>query len=57
MGQSKISLKELTSVRRKVAETIDDYCNRFRTLKLRCFTKVHEHELVELEAREGGGES
>jgi len=29
MSQSKISLKELTSVRRKTSESIDDYLNRF----------------------------
>jgi len=28
MGQSKISLKELASVRRKTSESIDDYLNR-----------------------------
>ncbi|XP_045797576.1 uncharacterized protein LOC123891716 [Trifolium pratense] len=33
MGQSKISLKELASVRRKMPESIDDYLNRFRLLK------------------------
>lgn len=46
MGQSKISLKELPSVRRKMAESINGYLNRFRILK------VPEHELVELD--EGG---
>eukprot|EP00256_Glycine_max_P066604 XP_025981199.1 uncharacterized protein LOC100802634 [Glycine max] len=35
MGQSKISLKELASVRRKAPESIDDYLNRFRLLKAR----------------------
>jgi len=29
MGQSKISLKELASIRRKTQESIDDYLNRF----------------------------
>lgn len=29
-------------------ESIDDYLNRFRTLKAICFTQVLEHELVEL---------
>jgi len=48
MGQSKISLKELASVRRRTHESIDDYLNRFRLLKARCFTIVHEHELVEM---------
>src|ERR1051325_8382995 len=48
MGQSKISLKELVSVKRKFIEPIDDYMNRFRLLKSRCFTVVPEHELVEM---------
>ena len=50
MGQSKISLKELASVRRKMPESIDDYLNRFRLLKACCFTQVPEHELVEMVA-------
>ena len=31
-------------------ESIDDYLNRFRLLKPRCFTQVPEHELVEMAA-------
>jgi len=50
IGQSKISLKELTSVKRNQTESIDDYLNRFRSLKARCFTQVPEHELVEMAA-------
>ena len=50
MGQSKISLKELASVKRKVSESVDQYLNRFRLLKARCFTQVPEHELVEMAA-------
>jgi hypothetical protein len=50
MGQSKISLKELASVRRKMSESIDEFLNRFRLLKARCFTQVPEHELVEMAA-------
>ncbi|WJX39866.1 hypothetical protein P8452_27373 [Trifolium repens] len=50
MGQSKISLKELASVRRITPESVDDYLNRFRLLKARCFTQVPEHELVEMAA-------
>ncbi|XP_050918925.1 uncharacterized protein LOC127136411 [Lathyrus oleraceus] len=50
MGQTKISLKELASVRRKFTEPIDDYLNRFRLLKVWCFTQVPEHELVEIAA-------
>jgi len=34
MGQSKISLKELASVRRKTHESIDDYLSRFRLLNV-----------------------
>jgi len=49
MGQTKISLKELASVRKKKPESIDDYLNRL--LKARCFTQVPEHKLVEMAAR------
>jgi hypothetical protein len=48
MGQSKIRLKELASVKRNHTEYIDDYLNRFRLLNARCFTQVPEHELVEM---------
>jgi len=48
MGQSKISLKELDSARRKTSKSVDDYRNRFRLLKSRCFTQFPEHELVEM---------
>ena len=50
MGQSKISLKELASIKRKFTEPIDEYLNRFCLLKSRCFTVVPEHELVEMAA-------
>lgn len=50
MGQSKISLKELASVRRKSLEPVDDYLNRFKLLKSRCFTQVLEYELVKIAA-------
>ncbi|XP_050910059.1 uncharacterized protein LOC127123926 [Lathyrus oleraceus] len=50
MGQTMISLKELASIKRKFTEPIDDYLNRFRLLKSRCFTVVPEHELVEMDA-------
>jgi len=33
IGQSKISLKELASVKRNSSQSIDDYLNRFRLLK------------------------
>ncbi|XP_050876916.1 uncharacterized protein LOC127080649 [Lathyrus oleraceus] len=51
MGQTKISLNELASVIRKFTEPIDDYLNRFRLLKARCFTQVPEHERVKMAAR------
>lgn len=50
MGQSKINIKELASVKRKFYESIDDYLDRFRLLKARCSTQVHEPELVEIVA-------
>jgi len=50
MGHCKISLKELASVRHRTHESIDDYLNRFRLLKARCFIVVPEHELVEMAA-------
>ncbi|XP_050897202.1 uncharacterized protein LOC127104023 [Lathyrus oleraceus] len=49
-GHSKISLAELSSIKRRFAESIDDYLNRFRSLKARCFTQVPEHELVQIAA-------
>lgn len=50
MGQKKISLKELASIKRKFTEPINYYLNRFRLLKARYFTQVLEHELVEMAA-------
>ncbi|XP_050878475.1 uncharacterized protein LOC127082280 [Lathyrus oleraceus] len=50
MGQTKICLKELASIKRKFTDPIDDYLNRFRLLKARCFTQIPEHELVEMAA-------
>ena len=49
-GYSKISLVELSNIKRKFTESIDDYLNRFRLLKARCFTQVPEHELVQMAA-------
>ncbi|XP_058766320.1 uncharacterized protein LOC131639896 [Vicia villosa] len=49
-GHSKISLFELSNIKRRFAETIDDYLNRFRSLKAKCFTHVPEHELVQMAA-------
>ncbi|XP_050878623.1 uncharacterized protein LOC127082429 [Lathyrus oleraceus] len=43
-------LAELSSIKRRFAESIDDYLNRFRSLKARCFTQVPEHELVQMAA-------
>lgn len=31
----------------KGAESVGEYLNRFRLLKLRCFNQVPEHELVD----------
>lgn len=45
-----INLKELVRGRWKVVESINDYLNKFRILKAKCFTQVPEHELVELTA-------
>lgn len=50
MGESKISQKELASIKRKLTEPIDDYLNRFHLLKARCFTQVPEHKLAEMAA-------
>lgn len=50
MGQTMISLKELASVKWKFTEPIDDYLNRFRMLKIMCFTQVPKHELVKMAA-------
>ncbi|XP_050918463.1 uncharacterized protein LOC127135881 [Lathyrus oleraceus] len=47
MGQTKISLKELASIKRKFIEPIDDYLNRFRLLKSRCFTVVDMAQLAD----------
>jgi len=45
-----LRLVSKASVRRKTTKSIDDYLNRFRLLKARCFTQVPEHELVEMAA-------
>lgn len=50
MGQSKIRLKKLASVRRKVPGSIDIYLNRFRLLNARYFTQVPEYDLVKMVA-------
>ena len=51
-GHSKISLVELSNIKRRLAKSIDDYLNRPRSLKARCFTQVPEHERVQM-ATEG----
>lgn len=48
MGQSKIILKELASIKHKFSEPIDDYLNRFYFVKAMCFTQILELELVEM---------
>lgn len=48
MGQLKINLKELVNVKQKTDESVDQYLNMFRLLKAKCFTQVHDHELVEI---------
>jgi len=50
IGQSRISLKELESARRQSTESVEYYLNRFRLLKVRFFTQVPGHELVEMAA-------
>lgn len=40
----------MASVKRKTVESVDQYLNRFRLLKARCFTQVSMHELVEIAA-------
>ncbi|XP_058758980.1 uncharacterized protein LOC131632215 [Vicia villosa] len=47
-GHSKISLVELSNIKRRFLETIDDYLNRFKPLKAKCFTQIPEHELVQM---------
>lgn len=49
MGKSKISLKELATMKQKKFESVEDYLNRFRLLKAMCFTQVLEHDLVVME--------
>jgi len=39
---------ELASVRRQSTESVEDYLNRLRLVKARCFTQVPERELVEI---------
>ncbi|XP_050918465.1 uncharacterized protein LOC127135882 [Lathyrus oleraceus] len=48
MGKTKISLKELARIKRKVTGPIDDYLNRFRLLKAGYFTQIPKHEVVKM---------
>ena len=50
VGESKVSLKELSSIKRSSTESIEEYFNRFRLMKSRCLTQVPESELVEMVA-------
>ena len=51
MGQSRMTLTELPEIKRKSTESVDQYLNRFRLLKARCFTQAPEQELVEMAAK------
>ena len=46
-----MTLTELSEIKRKSNESVDQYLNRFRLLKSRCFTQVPEQELVEMAAK------
>ena len=48
VGESKVSLKELSSIKRNSAESVEEYFNRFRLMKSRCLTQGPESELVEM---------
>nr|KYP53627.1 Retrovirus-related Pol polyprotein from transposon opus [Cajanus cajan] len=48
--ETKVSIVDLMNVKRQSHETLDDYLNRFRQLKSRCYTNVPEHELVKIAA-------
>lgn len=49
-GETKIKLIDLVNVKRLPNDSIDDYLNRFRQMRARCFTSVPEHELVQMAA-------
>uniref|UniRef100_A0A151UFP1 Retrotransposable element Tf2 n=2 Tax=Cajanus cajan TaxID=3821 RepID=A0A151UFP1_CAJCA len=48
--ETKVSIVDLMNVKRQSHETLDDYLNRFRQLKSRCYTNIPEHELVKIAA-------
>ena len=47
-GETKVSLIDLEITKCFNSETIEDYLNRFRQMKSRCFTQILEHELVRM---------
>nr|KYP64189.1 hypothetical protein KK1_018779 [Cajanus cajan] len=49
-GEMKVSIVDLMNVKRQHNESLDDYLNRFRQLKSRCYTNILEHELVKIVA-------
>lgn len=49
-GETKVSLIDLMNVKRYNVKFIDNYLNRFRQLKVRCFTQIPEHDLVSMAA-------
>ena len=44
----KVSITDLFNIKRMVNESVDDYLNRFRQMKSRCFTPIPEHEIVKI---------
>src|ERR1044072_874959 len=50
VGESKVILKELSSIKRSSTESTEEYFNRFRLMKSRCLTQIPESELVEMAA-------
>nr|KYP38616.1 Retrovirus-related Pol polyprotein from transposon opus [Cajanus cajan] len=49
-GETKVTIVDLMNIKRQNHETLDDYLNRFRQLKSRCYTNIPEHELVKISA-------
>nr|KYP38587.1 hypothetical protein KK1_040155 [Cajanus cajan] len=48
--ETKVSIVDLMNIKRQHHETLDEYLNRFRQLKSRCYTNIPEHELVKIAA-------
>lgn len=42
----KVNVIDLEKIQRKDDESLDDYINRFRLMKARSTTMIHEYELV-----------